>query len=191
MPDSPTPQSQGDGPVPGALVPDDQPRRRLRVALVTTAVLVLVVGWLYILFFYRPAKQIDELTDRTFPVAAEEICAAAMKKVDALPIASMAANPKERGDTVAAANAELAAMVDRLSDIQPTGDAPEDKGVREWVADWDQHVEDRVVYAKELQAGEDARFLESTKGARQLSRAIDAFAQVNKMPACETPQDVG
>jgi predicted Zn-dependent peptidase len=71
------------------------------------------------------------------------------------------------------------------------GDDPEAKGAREWVGDWDQHVKDREVYAKELQAGEDARFLESTKGARQLSRAIDAFAQVNKMPSCETPQDVG
>jgi len=55
----------------------------------------------------------------------------------------------------------------------------------------DQHVDDRAVYAKDLQSGQDARFLESTKGARQLSRAIDAFAQVNKMPSCETPEDVG
>lgn len=191
MADSPTPKSPDDDHVPGVLVPDDAPRRGLRVALVTAGVLVVVVGWLYILFFYRPAKQIDELTDRTFPDAAQEICAAAMEKVDALPIASMAANPEERGDTVAAANAELAAMVDGLRAAQPSGDSPEDKGVREWVDDWDQHVNDRAVYAEELQSGEDARFLESTKGARQLSRAIDAFAQVNKMPACETPQDVG
>lgn len=191
MADSPTPNGQGDDHVSGALVPDDSPGRGLRVGLVTTAVLVLVVAWLYILFFYRPAKQIDELTDRKFPVAAERICAATMEQVDALPIASMAANPKERGDTVATANAALADMVDELRAVQPGGDTPEDRGVREWVGDWQQHVEDREVYATDLQSGEDARFLESTKGARQLSRAIDSFAQVNKMPSCETPEDVG
>ena len=191
MADSPTPDGPGDDHVPGVLVPDDAPRRGLRVGLVTGAVLLLAVGWVYLLFFYRPAKQIDELSDRTFPVAAEKICAATMQKVDDLPIAAMANSPKERGATVAAANADLSAMVDELRTAQPTGDSPEDKGVREWVGDWEQHVKDRTVYADELQSGKDARFLESTKGARQLSRAIDAFAQVNKMPSCETPQDVG
>jgi hypothetical protein len=181
MADSPSPEVANDG----------TPMRGLRFALVLGIVLAFVGIWSYILFFYRPSKQIDELTDRTFPTAAEEICAATMQRVDDLPIASMAANPKERGDTVATANANLAAMVEQLQRAQPTGDDPEAKGAREWVGDWDQHVKDREVYAKELQAGEDARFLESTKGARQLSRAIDAFAQVNKMPSCETPQDVG
>jgi len=166
-------------------------RRNVRTALVVVAVLAVVAAWIYVLFVYRPAKQIDELTDRTFPTAAEKICAATMAKVDALPIASTAANPKERGDTVASANAELSSMVDQLRSVQPDGDTPEDKGVREWVDDWQQHVDDREVYAADLQSGEDARFLESTKGARQLSRAIDAFAQVNRMPACETPEDVG
>jgi len=179
-----------DSPSPGA-ANDGTPMRGLRYALVLGVVVAFLGIWVYVLFFYRPTKQIDELTDRTFPVAAEKICAAAMQKVDDLPIASMAANPKERGNTVATANADLTAMVDELRNAQPSGNDPEDKGAREWVGDWEQHVKDREVYAKDLQSGEDARFLESTKGARQLSRAIDAFAQVNKMPSCETPQDVG
>jgi hypothetical protein len=187
MADSPTPTSPSTGAPSGT----DEPRRGIKSVLVVTVVAALVLGWIYVLFVYRPEKQIDELTDRAFPVSAEQICKSAMQQVDELPIASMAANPKERGETVAEANAVLATMVAELEKVAPTGSTPEDKGVREWVGDWDQHVKDRTVYADELQAGEDARFLESTKGARQLSRAIDAFAQVNKMPSCETPQDVG
>lgn len=190
MADSPSPEGP-DARDDGSEANDGTPMRGLRFALVVGVVLAFLGIWIYILFVYKPTKQIDELTDRRFPVAAEKICKATMDQVAALPIASMAANPKERGDTVATANAELTKMVEQLKGVQPTGDSAEDKGTREWVGDWANHLKDRAAYAEELQSGKDARFLESTKGTRQLSRAIDAFAQVNRMPSCETPQDVG
>ncbi|MFM7068953.1 MAG: hypothetical protein ACKOYM_05765, partial [Actinomycetes bacterium] len=154
-------------------------------------VIAIIAGWVYVLFVYQPERQIDELSDRRFPIAAQRICAAAMVTVDALPAASTARTPEERGVVVAAADDTLRRMVNDLRGVAPAGRSDEARGTREWIDDWGQHVKDRAAYANSLRRGEDARFLESTKGTRQLSRAIDAFAQVNRMPACSTPNDVG
>ncbi|MFM7063407.1 MAG: hypothetical protein ACKO04_07935 [Actinomycetes bacterium] len=133
MPDSPTPAAD-----------DARPARvQVRRAVVVAAVLAAVVAWIYVLFVYRPTKQIDELTDRRFPEAAERICAATMTQVEALPMAPTAASPEDRGRTVATANDLLSGMADRLGTVAPTGDSKEDLGTREWVDDWRQHVADR------------------------------------------------
>ena len=46
------------------------------------AVAVLLGSWIYVLFFYDPGLLIDELADRTFPTAAEQVCAAAKAEFD-------------------------------------------------------------------------------------------------------------
>ncbi|MEI2700204.1 MAG: hypothetical protein V9E94_18420 [Microthrixaceae bacterium] len=45
---------------------------------------------------------------------------------------------------------------------------------------------------EELRIDDDARFLETVKGSdtKGISRAINSFAQVNRMESCMTPGDV-
>ncbi|MEZ5238114.1 MAG: hypothetical protein R2716_03935 [Microthrixaceae bacterium] len=52
------------------------------------------------------------------------------------------------------------------------------------------HLGDREDYAAALRADPEARFTETPKGSKQISRAIDSYAQVNRMPSCGTPGDV-
>jgi len=161
------------------------------IILALLLVLALVAGWIFVLFIYRPSHQLDELSDARFPKAAEKICAVTMAQVGDLPPASQAANAEARSKVVTQADALLGGMVAQLDTIAPTGNDKASAGVREWVADWRNHIGDRDQYAEALRTNSDARFLESTKGTRQLSRAIDGFAEVNKMESCSTPGDVG
>jgi len=172
-------------------VTEAEPRSRMPIILALLLVLALVAGWIFVLFIYRPSHQLDELSDTRFPKAAEKICAVTMAQLDDLPPASQAASAAARSKVVTQADALLGGMVAQLDSIAPTGSEKASAGVREWVADWRNHIGDRDQYAEALRTNSDARFLESTKGTRQLSRAIDGFAEVNKMKSCSTPGDVG
>lgn len=156
------------------------------------AVLVLLGGWVYILFFYDPGLLIDELADREFPEAAERICAEAAQQFDELPIAVEATTHLERADTVERSNEIFTEMLDRLDPIVPSEPATVRAGVTEWIADWRTYVEDRRDYVVRLREDSMARFLESPKASsnRGITRAIDSFAQVNRMESCMTPGDV-
>ena len=65
-------------------------------------------------------------------------------------------------------------------------------GIADWVDDWGTYLDDRVDYAERLRTDDDARFLETAKGSdtKGITRAINSFAQVNKMMSCVTPGDV-
>jgi hypothetical protein len=177
----------------GGWRPDERSPRRRRIAV--TLGLVFAVAtfglWIYAIFFYDPGLMIDELADRTFPNAAEQVCAAAAAQLDELPAANLSPTPADRAVVVHGADAILASMVDDLETIVPTADTRVDKGIAEWVSDWRDHVADREAYATKLETDPDARFEERTKGTKQLSKAIDSFAAVNRMQSCETPGDVG
>lgn len=167
---------------------------RIRAGLVVTALAVtaLVGAWLYVLFIYDPGLMIDELGDRSFPTAAEEICADTRSQLEALPPANLAEGPEDRADTVEVSNGYLLEMVDRLRPLTPDGPADERAGVQEWLDDWVVYIGDRQQYVDNLRDDEDARFLESTKGApnRGITRAINGFAEVNRMESCATPGDL-
>lgn len=173
--------------------PDDRSPTRRRATLVLGAsVVIICLGlWVYALFVYDPGRLVDELADRRFPTAAEKVCAAAIEELDRLPAANTAGSAAERAVVVEEANAILTAMVTDLQPLAPGGDGVEAEAVREWLGDWERHLEDRRDYARSLREDPDARFTESVKGTRQLSRAIDGFAEVNRMESCSTPGDVG
>jgi hypothetical protein len=166
------------------------PRLGRTVALVALG--ALVAGWIYVLFVYDPGLMIDELEDRTFPVAAERVCAAAKADLAELPPASQAASAAERADAVERSNARLVAMVDELAAIAPTDDTRPSAGIREWIGDWRTYIGNRADYVANLRVDDEARFLEDAKGApnKGITRAIDGFAQVNRMTSCETPDDL-
>lgn len=148
-------------------------------------------AWIWAIFIYDPGLLVDELADPSFPQAAEPICTATMAELDRLPRAESTDDPVERADVIDRADALLATMVDRLRPLAPESPPEAVEAVDEWLGDWDDHIGDRTRYADALRGNPDARFTESVKGSKQLSRAIDGFAQVNRMPSCETPGDVG
>lgn len=191
--DTPTiqaPQPDLDGPAP---------RRRVAMILTLIAVLALVVSWVYVLFIYDPGLLIDELPDRTFPEAAEEVCARAVADYSQLPLANESDSADDRAETLAASNVIFARMLDELrplvSDAQAlyTGDqARYAVGINEWAGDWSTYLVDRQEYVERLRVDDDARFLETAKGSdtKGITRAINSFAQVNSMTSCVTPGDV-
>ncbi len=147
--------------------------------------------WIYAFFIYDPGLKVDELADRTFPRAAEEVCAGSRSELDALPPANVSRTADERADVVDAANGRLRAMVDRLRAIVPQGQGRISTGIDEWLNDWSTYIDDRQAYADGLRADPQTRFTETVKANRQVSRAIDGFAEVNRMQSCTTPGDVG
>lgn len=175
---------------PDAHPPSDR-RRRLALAAGTLFAVVSMGAWVWMLVFYDPGLLIDELEDRTFPEAAEEVCAVALANIEALPRAESAEDAAGRAAVVAVANQELATMVDGLRPLAPTEPPEAAEAVNEWLDDWETYLADRQEYAEDLARDPETRFTESQKGGKQISRAIDAYAQVNRMTSCETPGDVG
>lgn len=170
---------------------DDRPARR-RVAFVAAALFAVatMAMWMWMLFVYDPGLMVDELPDRTFPNEAERVCAATNEAISDLPPAETTDDPIERADVIDTANAELAAMLVSLAPLRPTEPPESAEAVEEWLDDWETHLEDRQRYADTLRSDSTARFTETAKGSKQVSRAIDSFAEVNRMPSCGTPGDV-
>lgn len=190
MPDAPTPEIT-DVPTEGEA--DDRPSGRRRLALTAAAAFTVITFGLYIyaFFFYDPGLLIDELADRTFPNAAEKVCAAAEAQLQRLPVSNTSRTADERAAVVEQANNILQDMVTQLRPLVPQGQGQVTTGVDEWVSDWERYLQDRVAYADGLRGDPDTRFVERRKGNRQISLAIDSFAQVNRMDSCTTPGDVG
>ena len=176
---------------PDGARPEHSTRRKLVLMLVAIFTIGSFAMWIYILFIYDPGLLIDELPDKTFPTQAEEICAAAVSQVELLPRAETAADNVERAEVVAEANTYLAAMLAELRPLAPTEDPVSAEAVNEWLDDWEIHLQDRTEYAERLSNDPTARFTESPKAEKQISRAIDSYAEVNSMVSCSTPGDVG
>jgi len=190
-PTIPAPEPELDGPAP---------RRRYAFWLTMLAVVALVGSWVYVLFIYDPGLMIDELPDRTFPEAAEQVCAAAIAEYSELPLANESDSADARADTLDTSNEIFSRMVAELRPLADDAAAvytAEDEqryatGIADWVDDWGTYLDDRVDYAERLRTDDDARFLETAKGSdtKGITRAINSFAQVNKMMSCVTPGDV-
>jgi hypothetical protein len=136
------------------------------------------------------SKASDYLTDRTFPNAAEPICAATMKRVEAFPDAHLSPTPAARAKVINETTGLLSDMLVELRKVVPaTADA---KWIRLWISDWEVHLDDRSDFAKRLTEPEPekAEFFESPKGGGQVSKSVSQFAELNEMPSCATPGDV-
>jgi hypothetical protein len=178
---------------PAGPEPDERPNGRRRFWLTAAAVFTALTFGLYVyaFFFYDPGLLIDELPDKTFPTAAEKVCASAQAQLEALPLSTSSRTAAERADVVDRANVILRDMVAQLEPLVPQGQGRITTGVQEWVSDWSAFIDDRQAYADGLRKDPDTRFVERRKANRQISLAIDSFAQVNRMDSCVTPGDVG
>lgn len=173
----------------------DPPRGWSRSAKIQVVVLVVniafwgaILGWTvaYGDDAYDPP---DRLDDRSFPIAAEPICAAAVANIDALGLPTEVETPAERADLVDAENRRLLRMIDDLEALErPSGEQGEWVGL--WLQDWRTHVADRQAWADDLRAGDDHPFRESDRAGEQISKVVDNFAEVNEMDSCVTTGDV-
>lgn len=146
-----------------------------------------ILGWTLL---QEPGDPPDFLDDRTFPEAAEPICAEAMAEVEGFGSAAAVESIEERADLVDRQDEVFVAMLDELRAL-PLPAGQQGDWVREWLDDWDTHVGDREQWADRLHAGEDPPFVETPKGGgTRVSEAVDAFADVNDMPSCATFNDV-
>jgi len=174
--------------------PDLEDNRRSPLRLfgriaVVVLVLSLVLMWNYALWFPKDVPWRCAAT--TFPTAAQPICQAAQDRIKALPISIDTPEAARRADVVDQGTAEVERMIRELRAIVPTA-APQRDIVTQWIDDYATYANDRREYTQELRADPTTRFAvtQSDRDKKQITHAIDHFAQVNPMPACVTPGDV-
>lgn len=172
-----------------------RPRRRRRVGLVLAVISgVVVLGmWAWVFGYHLGGSWRDDtpgrLANTTFPTLAEPVCAEAVTALAALPPAWTTGTPAARADAVDGSVVVLNEMVADLRAL-PTGG--QDEAVNEWLIDWETFIADRADYADRLRSDPDARFYvtQSDRDRRQITLAIDRFAETNRMPSCATPADL-
>lgn len=170
--------------------PDHKQSSRIWVWLGVTVAVVSALPWLYAIFAGDQPHANDYLDDRTFPEAAEPICASAMAKLSAFPLAKDSKDPTERSKVIEQTTAVLETMVRDLRSVVP--DTDDATWINTWLDHWQFHLNDRHDFAKRLTAagGEREEFFETPVGGHQVSKSIDGWAIENKMESCKVPQDV-
>jgi len=178
----------------------DAPPKRFSVSrvLVVLTVLSMTLLWIWILSGEPKRRNPDYLADRAWVERAGERCDEALAAIDDLPEATSADTPQDRVATVDRANTVVADLVADLRADEPDDSADDRRVVKLWLDDWDRFLDARVDYADRLRAydpGSDAeipRFLlpENQKGDG-IDRPIKSFADVNEIPQCAAPGDVG
>jgi hypothetical protein len=176
--------------VPAAPVETPEPTRRItpyRVVAISIVIGMLAM-WAFVLTRKaQPAP--DKLDDAAYAVSAQRICDTTMAQLDQLPQAFESPSASDRADVVTQTDTYLGAMLDSLRAIVPT--VERDQGMlNEWIGDWQTYLDNRIDYVTRLRVDNNARIYVAEKDTRQITVAIDRFAEVNQMPACRTPKDV-
>lgn len=160
------------------------------LAVMVVVSVILFWGWI---FTGGPKKDNpDRLDDRAYVSFAQERCVQLTGDLAGLPNAFTAETATDRADVIDEANVLVSSMVDDLEARAPT-EGDDGKSLRGWIADWRTYVGDRETYADRLREDPEALFqiTENTKLRDGVDKTIEIFADVNDMPECATPGDVG
>jgi hypothetical protein len=165
------------------------PWRRVSQAVILVMVIGIAVMWIYAFFGEVPSPA--RLEDRTFPDAAEPICARARAALDGLPKAFETDEAMARADVVDRGTTILAGLVTELRATVPAAQPTRDR-LNLWLDDWEIYLRDRRDYTARLRVDPTARFYlsQSERDRRQINSSLDNFAKVNTMASCATPEDV-
>jgi hypothetical protein len=158
---------------------------------VATVAIVVGIAVMWIVAFFGDHPQPGRMADRTFPAAAEPVCARARAAIGRLPRAFESPTPADRAAVVDQGTAELETMVVGLRALLPA-DPDTRTRLEQWLGDWATFNQDRRDYARRLREDPGARFYasQSERDKAQINLAVDNFARVNDMPSCATPEDV-
>jgi hypothetical protein len=171
---------------------DPEEGGRLWVKVLIAAFLVgTALLWIYALWGPRTPPP-GTMDDPAFGVAAEQVCAEAVARIDELPLAQETPEAGDRSAVLTEADVILAEQLDELDELVAlTPEGSEDRRrVTEWLADWRVHLEDRQSYAEEILVNPMARFHETAKEERPISFVLGEFAKKNDMPSCAPPGDI-
>ncbi|CAN5431214.1 hypothetical protein BH10ACT1_BH10ACT1_16470 [soil metagenome] len=162
-----------------------------RILAVLTA-LAIALFWIWI-FTGGPRKaNPDRLDDRAYVARTEDACQQLLVDLDALPPAQQSRTAEARAGVLDRANVLVRDMVEGIeADAPTTGDDGKSLGL--WFADWHTYLDDREDFAARLRQDPDAKFLvtENEELRDSVDKTIEVFADVNDMPDCATPGDVG
>ena len=153
---------------------------------------VLIVGFWAWIFAGGPRKaNPDRMDDRAFVTTAEKHCVKLRADLAELPNAAFEKTAAARAAVLVDANVLVADMIDDLEAAAPTtGD--DAQRVDGWLADWHTYLNARQDYARRLKTDPGARLLlDANPGGDPVDTGIEVFADVNDMPECATPGDVG
>jgi hypothetical protein len=165
------------------------PWQRVSRLVILAMIAGIVVMWFYAFFGEVPAPA--RLEDRTFPDAAEPVCARARADIGRLPRAFETTDNTARADVVDRATDRLTAMAGELRAVVPAAQPTRDR-LNRWLDDWDTYLRDRRDYTTRLRADRFAKFYvsQSERDRRQINSSLDNFAKVNAMASCAVPEDV-
>lgn len=155
-------------------------------------IVATVVFWLWIFSGAPKRSNPDRLADRAYVEQTHERCRELRTALDRLPGADEAKDATARADVLDQANILVSAMVDEIEADGPTA-GDDGQRLRGWFGDWRVYLGDREAYAEALRRDPEARMTMSENAAfgDGVDKTIEVFADVNDMPDCATPGDVG
>lgn len=166
-------------------------RFRIGRVAVVVAVIVVVGFWAWV-FTGGPTKaNPDRVHDRAFIARTAKRCDTLRDRLGKLPNAASIKLAAKRADVLDQANLQVARTVAAIEKDAPRrGD--DSTVVEGWIGDWKRYLQDRRNYAKRLRVDPTAQFVVSESPLKAgVDDTIETFADVNDMPQCATPGDVG
>ena len=161
-----------------------------RVAMVL-AFLAMALFWIVIWSGVLAKENPDYLDDRAYVDELEARCQQLRADLDQLPTPTETPDVDARLAVIVDANALVAEFVDDIAADAPT-EGDDATSMAGWIADWRTYVADREDYVERLAEDPEARFLvEETDFGDSVDQTIEVFADVNGIPDCATPGDVG
>ena len=171
-----------------------QPVSPLRWAFRAIAGLAIAASfavWVYAYSGFADRETPDLIGDRALAANAEEICAAALQDVDAMPNALDAVDGADRASQIRLTTARFEQMVTDLEGLS-LFDERDARIFGGWLGDWRVMLGDRLTYADSIEADPEAQFYVSDIGVRErLDKRLTRFANTNLMTSCAAPTDVG
>lgn len=155
------------------------------------AVVSMILYWTWI-FSGAPSKDNpDRLRDLAYVETLRDLCEEMNDALAELPNAADLDTQVERADVLDDANVLVGSFVDDLETGAPkAGDAS--ISVNGWIEDWKKYLANREVYAQRLRTEPNAQLLlDRSEIGDSVDKTIQIFTQVNEIPECDTPGDVG
>ena len=176
------------GPDGRPVKPKSTTKLTIQRSLIVIFVLAFVAMWGFVFWPRDGFEPLGWIDDRSFPEAAEPMCAASLAQIEELTPATEAKTATERAGTIDEGTAIWRELHTDLRANVPAGDDAE--FINLWLDDWDIYFSDRDDFAVRLRDDPGAEYLVTTKGGTHITRSLDHYATINEMESCETPPDV-